>query len=135
MQPCVCVCVCVQAAAAKPPRAVVAKAGPGLTPRARQLYEELAAENSRVLSLDNIVDGYYISPKFLDKVSYPRLASSCCASCVPGHISSVKTQLITIKHFLSLFGLPATAGHNLHSIRTRASRFILGIPGNTHSSQ
>jgi hypothetical protein len=52
-------------------RAVLAKASPGLTPRAKQLYEELAAENSRVLTLDNIVDGYYISPKFLDKVRNP----------------------------------------------------------------
>lgn len=47
-------------------RPVACKAG--LTQRAQQLYQDLAADNSRVLSIDNIVDGFYISPKFLDKV-------------------------------------------------------------------
>jgi len=32
------------------------------------MYKDLAADNSRVLSIDNVVDGFYISPKFIDKV-------------------------------------------------------------------
>lgn len=52
-----------------PRRPVACRAG--LTDNARRLFEDLAADNARVVTLDNIVDGYYISPKFLDKVLSP----------------------------------------------------------------
>jgi hypothetical protein len=69
------------AAPARPACAVAARAAASkrveLTPRARELYEELSHESSRVLSLPNIVDGYYIAPKFLDKArsAFPTFCS------------------------------------------------------------
>ena len=69
-------------AAVRPQRSVAAQAktrkAKELTPRARQLFEELSDESSRVLDLDNIVDGFYIAPKFLDKV--PRLSPAVSKS-------------------------------------------------------
>lgn len=60
-------------------RPVACKAG--LTARAQELYDDLAADNSRVLSIDNIVDGFYISPKFIDKVCFDgHMTVLCCTA-------------------------------------------------------
>jgi len=54
-------------------RAVAVKASAAslmhLPQGARDKFERLTSEDSDVMLLDNIVDGFYISPKFLDKVS------------------------------------------------------------------
>jgi hypothetical protein len=85
-----------------------------MTPRAMQLYDELSHENSRVLSLNNIIDGYYISPKFLDKVcTLPIMCVACwlccfcwCSGaplfCVPALLLVTHRLLVSSSTFLHL---------------------------------
>lgn len=42
--------------------------GKPLPAGAQRKFEELTSENNRCLDLPNVVNGFYISPKFLDKV-------------------------------------------------------------------
>lgn len=63
----------------------------GLTDNARRMFEDLVADNARVVSLDNIVDGYYISPKFLDKV---RSGQRACMPEEPCQLGAYSTHKV-----------------------------------------